>query len=411
MPLLALGLDSFDTPFAGCTTHFASLLLAVAAQLGLEPIDYPWLVRLNPAAPWKTRGNGAIALLLRTGGRRDAEKLLSAAWRLAEAYAPGSRKASIAALYLEDVESLDEYLAARPRCLETLYRRAIHEIVDPGLAVTCIAKRARIYGAGRRGLVGAAAALGWDPRRDYTFELLAYREPRRWATPRRLDEHSVVAYDLRHRPVTFANYDYESSRPLIAPHGTDPVLYGVRGTDPRVLVMALEEIDAGEEPSHWTLFRSNQATNEHLRPKTLASTRPYDNVVIVAELASRPRRLPGGHTVVDVVDHTGTATLAAYRETGMLRRVLGTLEPGDVVAAAGRAKRRRGELTLNLELLSPRGREPPCCRFCGNDWVYPPLSALHHLAAPPERCLAPPPGPLKPPRGEFFTAPHRFTLE
>jgi tRNA(Ile2)-agmatinylcytidine synthase len=39
-----------------------ALLVERLLALGAEFIDYPNLIRLNPNAPWKTRGNGAVSL-------------------------------------------------------------------------------------------------------------------------------------------------------------------------------------------------------------------------------------------------------------------------------------------------------------------------------------------------------------
>ncbi len=416
MPVLAIGLDSFDTAFTGCTTHLASLVAIELARQGYSLVDYPWLVRLNPTVPWKTRGNAAVAILVAVDTRAEAEKAVrEAVLPLAKAYG-AQPKATLAALYVEDAEpSLGGWLEARNPCLERLYHRAVHTLAPLEQAMECIRSSGEMLasiGLGRRGTVGAAAALGMEPRSDYTFELLAYRRPSRWLEPRRIDPGSVVEYDYRYRPLTFSNYDYEKDIPLIAPHGHDPVLYGVRGEEPQVLLRALEEIEAGEEPSHWMLYRSNQATNAHLRPLTASRARPYTNPVLVVRLEEEPRRLPGGHVVARASDHTGTVTLAAYRETGALREALLSLKPGDLVAAAGGVKPRRGQPTLNLEALVPlrSGRPPrPCCpSWCGEPLVQPPPRSHHHLVKPLERCLAP---PKQLPRRVKPTIPLRVTLE
>lgn len=398
MPVLAIGLDSFDTAFTGCTTHLASLIAVKLVQEGYSLIDYPWLVRLNPTVPWKTRGNGAVALLVGVDGPAEAERAVrDAVLPLAKAYGD-QPKATLVALYVEEAEAtLEGWLAARSPCLERIYHRAVHTLVAIDEAVECLRGSGRLLlsiGLGRRGTIGAAAALGMEPRADYTFELLTYREPRRWLEPRRIDPGSVVEYDYRYRPLTFSNYDYEKDIPLIAPHGHDPVLYGVRGEDPRILLRALEEIDAGEEPSHWMLYRSNQATNAHLKPLTARLARPYTNPVLVLRLMGKPRRLPGGHVVARAGDHTGEITVAAYRETIGLREALLALEPGDTFAAAGGVKPRRGEPTLNLEAIIPlhAGRLPQACcsSWCREPVVQPPPRSHHHLVKPLERCLAPP---------------------
>ncbi|NOZ88466.1 MAG: DUF1743 domain-containing protein [Crenarchaeota archaeon] len=401
MPILAVGLDSFDTPLAGCTTHLASLLLGLALREGAEPADYPWLVRLNPAVPWKTRGNASVALLLRVASRGEGERLARSLARAAMVYAEagGHRKPSLVALLVHG-EGLEDYLSSRPPCLGRLYRRALRDVVTLGEARSCLAEAgaAGLLGPEARGLVGALAALGADFTGDFTFELLAYRRPGLWGQPRRVDPETVVSFDLETGPLTFSNYDYEADRPLVAPHGPDPVLYGVRGEEPEPLLHALEAIDAGEEPSHWVVYRSNQATNQHLAPRPARHAAPYRAMMLWGVIEERPRRLPGGHVVARVRDHTGSLEVAAYRETGPLRRVLEGLEPGAEVSVAGVVKPQEAGATLNLELLSVDGGPTPPYRPCGLRVWQPPLASLHHLAMPLERCRYRGEKLLRPPR-------------
>ncbi|MFW9809860.1 MAG: tRNA(Ile)(2)-agmatinylcytidine synthase, partial [Candidatus Thorarchaeota archaeon] len=64
--LVQIGMDDIDSPDGGCTTHFASLIVENLSKLNVEWADYPNLIRLNPGIPYRTRGNGAVALRFRT---------------------------------------------------------------------------------------------------------------------------------------------------------------------------------------------------------------------------------------------------------------------------------------------------------------------------------------------------------
>ena len=57
-----LGLDDIDSPKGGCTTHFASMVVQYLSDMKVDWNDYPNLIRLNPGIPFRTRGNGAVAL-------------------------------------------------------------------------------------------------------------------------------------------------------------------------------------------------------------------------------------------------------------------------------------------------------------------------------------------------------------
>src|SRR5882762_10070360 len=57
-----IGIDDTDSEMGGCTTYTAAVLFQELFSRGFKPSDFPWLVRLNPNIPWKTRGNGALAI-------------------------------------------------------------------------------------------------------------------------------------------------------------------------------------------------------------------------------------------------------------------------------------------------------------------------------------------------------------
>jgi len=59
---LHIGIDDTDSEKGGCTTYTATVLFQDLIERGFKPSDFPWLVRLNPNIPWKTRGNGALAV-------------------------------------------------------------------------------------------------------------------------------------------------------------------------------------------------------------------------------------------------------------------------------------------------------------------------------------------------------------
>jgi len=60
--LVQIGMDDIDNPDGRCTTHFASIIVERLKEWKVEWVDYPNLIRLNPSIPYRTRGNGAVAL-------------------------------------------------------------------------------------------------------------------------------------------------------------------------------------------------------------------------------------------------------------------------------------------------------------------------------------------------------------
>ena len=63
--ILHIGFDDTDSPKAMCTTYLAYKIVN-SIKNDVEFLDVPHLIRFNPNIPWKTRGNGAIALSIKT---------------------------------------------------------------------------------------------------------------------------------------------------------------------------------------------------------------------------------------------------------------------------------------------------------------------------------------------------------
>src|SRR5207247_567068 len=91
-----------------------------------------------------------------------------------------------------------------------------------------------------RGLIGALAVIGakLDQVR-HTFEVIVYRTKDSLGTKRAVDKESVFDMDTKYNDSTFQNLDRENGRVLICLHGPDPVLLGIRGFDPFILLNAM----------------------------------------------------------------------------------------------------------------------------------------------------------------------------
>jgi len=218
----------------------------------------------------------------------------------------------------------------------------------------------------RRGLVGAAAAVAWPGRRA-TWEVTSYRSRERWGGPRTVDPGSVHAAARRH-PELFLCHDPRTRRLLVAPHTPCPILFGLRGTNPAAVLAARAEIRS-EPVDRWVLFRTNQATGDHLRARPVREVGPYLSARIDATVQGRPMTLAGGHVRVSVTDPEGGSIVClAFEPTKTLPRVVSTLVPGDrVVLAGSRGLDAMFRLeTVRLVRLGPRYGTPqgPICPAC-----------------------------------------------
>jgi tRNA(Ile2)-agmatinylcytidine synthase len=379
--IIWIGIDDTDSPRGGCTTWVLTELLALARDEGVDLIGEPRLVRLNPNIPWKTRGNAALAARFGRGrGRRrrigvangrplwsfptggplpaaQEQEFIGRAWACVLA---GSRRGE---------PRTDPALVAVPRKLPArLYYRAVREIVPVEATrryLTSVGAVVHAEGDGR-GLVGASAAVAW-PGRRVTWELIAYRPVAREGARRRVDVDSVRAA-AQHHPGLFLCLDPRTRRLLVTPHTPCPILFGLRGVRRGSPLDARREVRS-EPVDRWVLFRTNQATGDHLVRRVAREIVAYQSGRLEGTVASLPRVVRGGHVRLRLVDPEGTAIdTIAFEPTKTLPRIAQRLTPGDRVEVWGS----RGEdPVLKMEglrvlALVPRWSptRPPLCPDC-----------------------------------------------
>jgi tRNA(Ile2)-agmatinylcytidine synthase len=427
--------DDTDSVESMCTTYLATEV--IDAMRDHDLIGLPRLVRLNPAVPWKTRGNAALSMRF---GRGKGPCQMVGMIRDGPIYS-----------YPECIRPADPDLVM-DRCSRLLRQWSrVQEDASPGLVVSRVKPGAHLYwsavrgivqkaevleeldriGAtrfemeGGRGVIGASAAMSWRPL-DHTYEVIAYRERSRWGTPRELSDESVHEMDRRF-PSTFNNYDELAGRRAISPHTPCPVLFGIRGDVLVDLPPAMGSIDS-EPIDRWIMFLSNQGTDDHVmeRWKELLPARTYS---IKGRIISSSWTIEGGHALIRMMPDRSAQELdlVAYEPSKSFREVVRALRPGDVVRAVGEL--RAVPRTLNLEKLEVLGlakvtvktANPVCakchksmqsmgrdggyrCKVCGSKqpenaatrveetrtlgrgWYEPPVSARRHLAKPLKRC-------------------------
>jgi len=362
-----IGIDDTDSPRMGCTTYVAALLVRRLEDLACRFADYPNIVRLNPNIPWKTRGNAAVCLRLLCQ-ERCVDSVKEATLKVVKENSDLTcDKTDPAVAFLEgDV----------PAELSGFSKKVIQDIASIAEAKR-LAKKFNVEFnliRGERGLIGALAAIGETLQGDHTYEIIAYRTLENRGGKRRVDERSVIQMDSKTDLLTFNNYDYESKRVLITPHGFDPILYGIRGENPEALLQAQSVLAVEEEVERWVIFRTNHGTDSHLhRIDSISEARPFRPVVIQGRVAVRPRTVIGRHVIFSISDDTGRIDAAAYEPTRNFRKVVKGLIEDDIVEVYGGV--RKGSLayprTVNLEkikilkLAEHVVLENPRCSKCG----------------------------------------------
>jgi tRNA(Ile2)-agmatinylcytidine synthase len=259
-------------------------------------------------------------------------------------------------------------VASSRRPPPSLYWRAVREIVPLRDVESILSGSGAVlkkYKEGR-GVIGAAAAMSWRPR-DRTWEVISYRSPSMFGKPRDIDPKSVIAMDKATR-MTFNNYDYENNHIAIAPGSPCPILFGIRGDSADELLKARSMI-RGERPDKWLLFLTNQATEDHMVDRKIATLMPRDSARIRARVVSNPVTIPGKHVILRVSD--GSEIDAAFYEPSRgFRDVARALIPGDEVILSGSV--RETPRSLNVEKMQVRHLvedirkvRNPICEACG----------------------------------------------
>jgi len=360
-----IGLDDIDDPGGRCTTHFASLVVELLSRHSVEWLDYPNLIRLNPGIPFRTRGNGAVALRFKSDSETISTTLPLIEQMIHDYIDETYPNTNPGFVIVENPISTD---------IQTLSKQALWRTI-PIRFVQRLIKRDNLthFSLGNgRGLVGALSAIGNTLKDDYTFEYLAYRRIDESSVKREVDPESVIEMDRIMGNRVFSNLD-DKNRILIEPHGPDPVLYGIRGENASAVIEAATHVKSVQNVERWMVFRTNQATGEHLTNQVrIQDLRPYMAAIVRGHVDKSPRIHEGGFTVFGIKDDTSHIDCAVYEPTRQFRNTVNMLLIGDEVKvhASVRPKSRTHGLTLNLEgleilHLSPIIKtESPLCPEC-----------------------------------------------
>ena len=310
-----------------CTTFLASQIINKLNDNGIELLDYPRLIRLNPFARFKTRGNGGVSFKIKMD---DNSQL--------------ARK-----IVLEEVEKLSMFDCDNTNPGVIFYEgeitsqmkdyafRAIYEFItieeaeEFGKSVGCEIHK---FKKGR-GIIGSIAAISL-PLSDYTFELLAYRAPENYGTKRRIDYESVYEMDKETFPDTFENIDYGENYIAIEPKTPCPVLYGIRSNTVEALMKAKKIVNVNEPIVDSCIFKTNQHTDMHIqKTENIASMKQFGCYEVVGEVKNKPKIIDGGHMFFFIGDDSGEIECGAYEPTKRFRNTVLDLRPGDEIKVFG----------------------------------------------------------------------------
>ena len=426
--MLHIGIDDTDSLDGGCTTWLITEIIKELSDFDL--VGPPRLVRLNPNVPWKTRGNGALALVFGEGigskeligeiGDREIYMYLdykeksfdkkAILEKISRIVSDNSKKDSQPGIIISDT-----FLP------EGLYWQGVRSIVSEKDLDSILSNCLTFGLRGSRGLFGAACALAWSgylsKARDlnFTWELIGYRDQKLWGTLRDISLEAVSKVSKLEGVFSCNDPD---GKVAMVPNSPCPVLWGFRGTDNKTLIDNFQKLGP-EKPVRWLLYQTNQATDDHFCFSNTLEIEDATSIWIDVNVSSKVEIIKGGHRFFQVEDLEGNKVkCAVFEPSKNFRSIIDKLEIGDEITVCGSVN----EETINIEKLKitslvPRYSKPPnpiciCgkrthssgknskyrCNSCGKKyerpslineppklelgWFEPPASSRRHLTKP-----------------------------
>lgn len=325
MDFLYVGIDDTDSPEGMCTTFLASTIINELKDNGIEITGFPRLIRLNPFARFKTRGNGGVSFKIALSEDISIAKKIILK--------------KVEELSMFDCDNTNPgvvfYQGDITKEMEDYSFKAIHKIITIDEATSFgekIGAELHKFKKGR-GVIGAIAAISC-PLPDYTFELLSYRDKSKYGTIRFIDYDSVVRMDKETFPETFENIDGKYL--AIEPKTPCPVLYGIRSNSPEVLEIAKEIVIPNEEIVQYCIFKTNQHTDMHIQEVSKISVmEQYGCYKVKGIVKDNPKVIEGGHMFFTLFDDSGEIECAAYEPTKNFRKIVAKLRSGDSLELYG----------------------------------------------------------------------------
>lgn len=344
---LHIGFDDTDSRKGMCTTFLAYKIVEYLKKERVKFLDYPYLIRFNPNVPWKTRGNGAVALKIQTSKPQLIKKNIV---RYIKKYSAVKDGANPGLVFYEHKDI--------PENFSKFGKMALYRLVSRNEAKRFVQdNELETYHLGNgQGLIGAIGAIGYDFR-DHTFELISYRDKVNLRKKREIFKDSVEKMQKLTFPRTFNSFDESKNRILIAPHGPDPVFFGVRGEDPDTVIKGAFLVKSKEKFCGYMVFRSNQGTGDHLQNEIdIKNLKPFSSGYVVGKITEKPYTTLGGHVFFSISKNDVIIKCAVYKPT-RLTTIVEKLMEGDLVKIGGgiRKSSKKHKRVLNVEFLEILG--------------------------------------------------------
>jgi tRNA(Ile2)-agmatinylcytidine synthase len=347
---MLIGIDDTDSPQGMCTTYLGAVLARRLIREHMR-VSEARLVRLNPNVTWKTRGNAAIALDV-AGDREHAFEIACAVVE------------ELADLSCENTNPGVVVVDTPPD--PAFYTKAVTDFCQINDAINILEAAGAQYRGykNKRGLIGATAAVA-SVLSDSTFEILVYRQPEQWGTPREVDPQSLFDAEKATFPHTWDTVDTTNDVVVCVPHTPDPVLFGIRGENPSWVMVARQMVQS-EKPGIEQIWVTNEGTDAHILAGRIGELCEGLSYQVQGIVADAPLTITGGHVSFTISYGDHTVRCMAYEPTKNFRQIVRGLVQGDVVIAVGSFK--KGSINLEkiriMKLATPVSIRPPICTSC-----------------------------------------------
>jgi len=360
--ILHIGFDDTDSRMGMCTTFLAYKIVEYLKKEGVKFLDYPYLIRFNPNIPWKTRGNGAVALKVKTDKPEQIKKNIV---QFIKKYSEIRDGANPGVVFYQNEKI--------PLHFNEFGRQALCSLINRNKVKKFVSKNGldSFYLGNGQGLVGAVGAIGYEFD-DYTYELISYRKESNFGKKREIFKDSVKKMQDLTYPNTFNSFDEDKNRILIAPHGPDPVFFGIRGEDIDSVIRGKALVRSPEKFDGYMIFKTNQGTGAHLKSELdVHNLKPFSSGYVTGRVSSVPKVAIGGHVIFSMTKDDQQVRCAVYRPTG-LTKIASKLIKGDLIKIGGgiRKATKIHQRILNVEFLQVLRLEKnlkafnPICDVC-----------------------------------------------
>jgi tRNA(Ile2)-agmatinylcytidine synthase len=176
--ILHIGIDDTDSPTGMCTTFLSYKIVKFLERQGIQFLDFPSLIRFNPNIPWKTRGNGAVRLTIKT---KNPTKIKNQITKFVSNYSDTRNGANPGLVFFQSKEI--------PTSFHKFSKLALWKLISRKQAKQFVSENniESFYLGNGQGLVGAISAIGYEFF-DYTFELLCYRKKSQFGKKRHVSK-------------------------------------------------------------------------------------------------------------------------------------------------------------------------------------------------------------------------------